>query len=107
MTSTSRPPTLLEHLIEHDFTPVAEGAWFDHDTGEHIIRVVHQPREETQLIALAPHGACLYQASFDGETPDAVITAAVEAALSEPPPQASRDQARQATSQRRTREGRR
>ncbi|MGO8896274.1 MAG: hypothetical protein ACLP8X_34300 [Streptosporangiaceae bacterium] len=32
--SSSRPPTLLEYLIEHDFVPAAEGTWFDHDTGD-------------------------------------------------------------------------
>ncbi len=44
--SNRRPPTLLEYLIEHHFVPQAEDTWFDHDTDDGIIRVVHQPGEE-------------------------------------------------------------
>ena len=94
--SSRRSPALLEYLIEHDFVPVAEGTWFDHHTGNAIIRVVCEPGEPTGLICLAPSSACLYQAAFSLGTPDAVIIAAAEAALSPPPPQAGRRQARQA-----------
>jgi hypothetical protein len=44
-------------------------------------RVVSEPEEETQLITLDPHSACLYKVTFHVGTPDAVIIAAVEAAL--------------------------
>ena len=77
--SNRRPPTLLEYLIEHDFVPQAEGTWFDHDTGDGVIRVVHQPGEETQLISLSPAVGCRYKAMFYAGTPDAVIIAAVRA----------------------------
>ena len=83
--SNRRPPTLLEYLIEHDFVPQAEGTWFDHDTEDGIIRVVHQPGEETQLISLSPAVGCRYKAMFYVGTPDAVIIAAVRAALRLPP----------------------
>jgi hypothetical protein len=79
--SSRRPPTLLEYLIEHDFTPVAEGTWFDHQNGDGIIRVVCQPGEETQLIALTPAIGCRFKVMFYTGVPDAVIIAAVRAAL--------------------------
>ena len=65
--------------------PQAEGTWFDHDTGDGIIRVVHEPGEETQLISLSPAVGCRYKAMFYAGTPDAVIIAAVRAALRLPP----------------------
>lgn len=83
--SNRRPPTLLEYLIEHDFAPVAEGTWFDHHTRDGIIRVVHQPGEEAQLIGLTPAIACRFKVMFHAGTPDAVIIAAVRAALRLPP----------------------
>ena len=83
--SNRRLPTLLEYLIEHDFVPQAEGTWFDHDTGDGIIRVVCEPGEETQLISLSPAAGCRYKAMFYAGTPDAVIIAAVRAALRLPP----------------------
>jgi hypothetical protein len=96
-----RPPTLPEYLIDQDFLPQSEGAWFDRATGHAIIRVVCGPEEETQLIALAPHGASLYKAMFYAGTPDAVIIAAVEAALtlSRPEPAARSGPARQRSAQ--------
>jgi hypothetical protein len=90
MSSSSRPPALLEYLIEQDFVPQAEGTWLDHGTGDGIIRVVREPGEPTVLICLAPSGACLYQAAFSMGTPDAVIIAAAEAALRPPQPQPGR-----------------
>lgn len=81
MSRTDRPPALPEYLIERDFLPQAEGAWFDRAAERVVIRVVCEPGEETQLIALGPHSACLYKAMFYVGTPDAVIIAAVEAAL--------------------------
>jgi hypothetical protein len=85
MSSNRRPPTLLEYLIEHDFAPVAEDTWFDRDTGDGIIRVVYQPGEETQLIALTPAIGCRFKVMFYVGVPDAVIIAAVRAALRLPP----------------------
>ena len=79
--SSSRPPTLLEYLIEHDFVPAAEGTWFDYDTGDGIIRVVYQPGEETQLISLTSAIGCRFKVMFYVGTPDAVIIVAVRAAL--------------------------
>jgi hypothetical protein len=107
VTSSSRQlPDLDRYLARHGFAahPV-NSTWLDHGTGQGIIRVVREPEEETQLICLAPHSVCLYKAAFSLSTPDAVITAALEAALSPPPPQAGRRRARQATGQRRAQEG--
>ena len=90
MTSTSpagRPGDLAAWLTRYGFTPhPAEGTWLDHAAGQAIIRVVAEPGERTQLIALAPHGVCLYQAAFSPGTPGAVITAAIQAALAPAPP---------------------
>jgi hypothetical protein len=53
--------------------------------------VVHEPGGETQLIALTPALACQYKAMFYSGTPDAVIIAAVQAALGlRPTPSPSR-----------------
>ena len=32
MSASSRPPTLLDYLLELDFLPQNEGAWFDRAT---------------------------------------------------------------------------
>jgi hypothetical protein len=85
MSSNRRRPTLLEYLIEHDFRPQAEGAWFDHHTVDGTTRVVHEPGEETQLISLTPAIGCRFKVMFYAGTPDAVIIAAVRAALRLPP----------------------
>jgi hypothetical protein len=79
--STSQP--LDAYLRGHGFTPApGHATWLDHPTADGMtIRVVCEPEEETQLIALAPHSVCLYKAMFYAGTPDAVIIAAVEAAL--------------------------
>lgn len=87
-----RPHALLEYLIERDFVPVAEGTWFDRDTGQRVIRVLHEPGEETRLYCLDPHSVCRYEARFSPGTPDTVITAAIDAALS--PPSAATGQRR-------------
>jgi len=108
MTSSSQLPDLDRYLARRGFRPHAShSTWLDRDTGQHIIRVVREPDEPTGLTCLAPSRACLYQAAFSLGTPDAVIIAAVEAALSPPPPQAGRRRARPSTGQRRTREGKR
>ena len=83
--NSSRPPTLLEYLIEHDFRPQAEGTWLDHHTADGITRVVYQPGEETQLISLTPTIGCRFKVMFYAGTPDAVIIAAIRAALRLPP----------------------
>jgi hypothetical protein len=79
--STSQP--LDTYLRGHGFTPApGHDTWLDHPAaGGTTIRVVCAPGEETQLIALAPRLICLYKAMFYVGTPDAVIIAAVEAAL--------------------------
>ena len=81
--------------------------WLDRDTGPQIIRVLHEPREATLPYCLDPYSVCLYEAVFGPGTPDAVIIAAIEAALSPPPPKPGRGRTRQATGRRRTHEGRR
>ena len=108
MTSSSQPTDLGQYLARRGFAPnPGNPTWLDLDTGQQIIRVLHEPGETTLLYCLAPRSVCLYEAVFSPGTPDAVIIAAIEAALSPPPPQASRRQARPATGQRRTREGKR
>lgn len=88
MSTSSRRPTLLEYLLEHDFLPQNEGAWFDRAAADRIIRVVDEHGEETCLIALAPAGVCLFKDYFSPGTPPGVIIAAIEAAIaSGQPPQ--------------------
>ena len=108
MTSSSgQLPELDRYLARRGFAPhPVNSTWLDRSTGQGIIRVVREPEEETQLICLAPHSVCLYKAAFSLGIPDAVIIAAVEAALV-PPPQAGRRRARQATGQRRAQKGKR
>ena len=82
--------------------PHAPGwAWLDHDTGHQVVRVVHEPGETTFLYCLDPHQGCLYEARFSPGTPDAVISAAIGAALR--PPRPGPAGARPATGRRRTR----
>jgi hypothetical protein len=84
----SRPPTVLEYLIEQGFLPQHDGAWLDRRIGRAVIRVVYQPGEEAELIRLDPPGVCRYQVAFSPGTPHAVIIAAVRAALPPPGPSA-------------------
>jgi hypothetical protein len=106
MTSSSKPAALGQYLARRGFAPSpGNPTWLDLDTGQQTLRVLHEPGETTLLYCLAPRSVCLYEAVFSPGTPDAVITAAIEAALSPPPPQAGHRQARPATGRRRTREG--
>lgn len=99
MISSSQPPDPGRYLARRGFAPnPGNPAWLDLGTGQQIIRVLHEPGETTLLYCLTPPSTCLYEAVFSPGTPDAVITAAIDAALSPPRP-------RQATGQRRTREG--
>ena len=87
MTSSSQPAALSRYLARHGFAPSpANPAWLDHDTGHQVVRVLHEPGETTLLYCLAPHSVCLYEAVFSPGTPDAVITAAIGAALRLSPP---------------------
>jgi hypothetical protein len=81
--ATPQPPASLhQYLTRHGFAPHPENsAWLDHDTGQQIIRVCHDPGEATLLYCLTPHAVCLYEAVFSPGTPDAVIIAAVRTAL--------------------------
>jgi len=107
MTSSSQPSDLGQYLARRGFAPNSGNpTWLDLSTGQQTVRILHEPGETTLLYCLAPRSVCLYEAVFSPGTPDAVITAAIEAALSPPPPQASRSRTK-ATGQRRTREGRR
>jgi len=81
VTGTSRrQPMLLDYLMEHDFLPQDEGAWFDRDTGHGTIRLTCPAGDDTELIVLTPAGACQYTARFGMNTPSAVIIAALQAA---------------------------
>jgi len=106
--TASQPPNVPEYLARRGFAPSPENpAWLDLGAGQQTVRVLHQPGETTLLYCLAPRSVCLYEAVFCPGTPDTVITAAIEAALSLVPPQASRSRARTAAGQRRAREGKR
>jgi hypothetical protein len=88
--ASSPPPDLDRYLARHRFRPQASHrTWLDRDNGQHVLRVIREPGEPAALICLAPSGACLYQAAFSLGTPDAVIIAAVQASLSQAPPQAA------------------
>jgi hypothetical protein len=108
MTSSRQLPELDRYLARRGFRPhPSHSTWLDRDTGPQIIRVLHEPGEATLLYCLDPYSVCLYEAVFGPGTPDAVIIAAIEAALSPPPPKPGRGRTRQATGRRRTHEGRR
>ena len=101
MTSVSQSTDLGQYLERRGFTPnPGNPTWLDHETGQQTVRVLHEPGETTLLYCLAPRSVCLYEAVFSPGTPHAVITAAIEAALSPPPPPAGRERARPATGQR-------
>jgi hypothetical protein len=106
--TSSQPTDLDRYLARHGFRPQAShSTWLDCGNGQYVIRVVREPEEQTQLICLAPRSACLYQAAFSLGTPDAVIIAAVEAALCLAPPQAVGTGPDRATGRRRTQQGKR
>lgn len=105
MTSTSQPAALGQYLARRGFAPNPDNpTWLDLGTGQQTVRVLHEPGETTLLYCLDAHSVCLYGAVFSPGTPDAVITATIDAALSPPPPQTGQRRARQATGQRGTRE---
>jgi hypothetical protein len=94
VTGISQPAALGRYLARHGFAPSsADPAWLDLDTGHQVIRVVHEPGETTFLYCLDPHQGCLYEARFSPGTPDAVITAAIGAALTPPGPAGTRSAA--------------
>jgi hypothetical protein len=87
MTSSSQLQDLDQHLARHRLAPnPGNGNWLDRNTGQQIIRVLHEPGETTLLYCLARQRGCPYEAVFIPGTPDAVIIGAIEAALSPPPP---------------------
>ena len=99
--SSSQPAALGRYLARHGFAPSpADPAWLDLGTRQQLVRVLHEPGETTLLYCLLSRGWCLYEAVFSPGTPDAVITAAIEAALSTPPPPASRSLTKAASGQR-------
>jgi hypothetical protein len=108
MTSSSQPPGLGQYLVRRSFAPnPGNPAWLELGTGQQTVRVLHEPGETTLLYCLAPRSVCLYEAVFSPGTPDAVITAAIEAALSPPPRPTGREWAGPDTGQRRNRERKR
>jgi hypothetical protein len=87
MTSSTQPPDLRATLAERGFAPnPVNPAWLELDTGQQVVRVRPDPEESALLHCLDQRGWCLYEAVFSPGTPDAVITAAIEAALSRPGP---------------------
>ena len=91
MTSSSQPADLGGYLARRGFAPSPENhAWLDLATGQQLVRVLHQPGETTLLYCLLSRGWCLYEAVFSPGTPDAVITAAIGAALTPPGPAGTR-----------------
>lgn len=86
MTTRSSQLGLGQYLARRRFAPSpGHPAWLDHTTRQQTIRIVHEPGETTFLYCLDPHGACRYEARFTPGTPDAVITAAIDAAFSPTP----------------------
>ncbi len=107
MTTRSQPAALGQYLARNGFTPnPGNAAWLDRDIGQQIIRVLHEPGETTWLYCLTPPSVCLYEARFSPGTPDAVITATIDAALSvplrSPPPQGGQTWTKQPADRRRT-----
>lgn len=96
MTSSSQPPDLPRYLAGRGFAPSpGNRAWLELSTGEQTVRVRYES-DGTVLVYCAdprstgPRSACLYEAVFSPGTPGAVITAAIEAALSHPGPAGDR-----------------
>jgi hypothetical protein len=91
MTSSSQLQDLDLYLARHRFAPnPGNSAWLDRNTGQQIIRVLYEPGGTTLLFCLGPHRSCLYEAVFSPGTPETVIIAAIEAALSPPRPRPAR-----------------
>jgi hypothetical protein len=89
--TSSKPPDLGQYLARRGFAPnPGNPAWLDQETGQQTVRVLHEPGETTLLYCLHSRGGCLYEAVFSPGTPDVVITAAIEAALSPPRPKPAR-----------------
>ncbi len=85
MTSSRQLTDLDRYLARHGFRPHAShSTWLDRDTGQHIIRIVRESGEQTELICLTLRGVCLYKAAFCPGTPDAVIIAAIKATAPRP-----------------------
>ena len=82
---SSQPPPLAGtwHGTASRRSP-ANTAWLDRDTGQQVIRVVHEPGETTLLYCLDPRQRLPVRGRFSPGTPDAVIIAAIGAALSPP-----------------------
>jgi len=85
--TSSKPAALGQYLARHGFAPSpGNPTWLERGTGQQTVRVLHEPGEATLLYCLDAHSVCLYEAVFSPGTPDTVITAAIDAALSPPPP---------------------
>jgi len=108
MTGSSQPAALGQYLAHRGFAPnPGNPTWLDLNTGQQTVRVLHEPGETAFMYCLESRGGCLYEARFSPGTPSIVITAAIEVALSPPPPPARPRQAGHATGERRSREGKR
>jgi hypothetical protein len=108
--TTSLPPDLTQYLARRGFAPnPGNPTWLDLDTGQQVVRVLHKPGETTLLYCVDPRQGCLYEAVFSPGTPNAVITATIEAALRTPPPPppASQTRTRPAAGPQRARERKR
>jgi hypothetical protein len=92
MTASSQPPDLPRYLAGRGFAPSpGNPPWLELGTGEQAVRVRHEPDGTVLVYCTDPRGtgprsACLYEAVFSPGTPGAVITAAIDAAISRPGP---------------------
>ena len=85
MTGSSQSDALGHYLARRGFAPnPGNPVWLDRATGQQTVRVLHEPGETAFMYCLESRGGCLYEARFSPGTPNAVITAAIEAALSPP-----------------------
>jgi hypothetical protein len=85
-TTPALPAALHQYLARHRFAPhPGNSAWLDHDTGQQIIRICHDPGEATSLYCLTASAVCLCESVFSPGTPAPVIIAAVRTALRAPP----------------------
>jgi hypothetical protein len=106
MTSVSQSQDLSRYLARRGFTPnPGNPTWLDREAGQQTVRVLHEPGETTLLYCLAPRSVCLWEAVFSPGCPDTVIIAAIEAALSPPPPRPDRARTDRPRSSARAKEG--
>ncbi len=108
MTSSSQPPDLDRYLARHGFRPQAShSTWLDRDNGQHVIRLVREPEEQTQLICLAPAQRLRVPGRLQPGHPGRRDHRGGESRTDPGPAAGGRHRTAQATAQRRTQEGKR